>query len=270
MEKAPVETVVKKAVHLSFGPAQIVQDIFQMDRTRSLYLLSLVAIQIGSFFLFFSSGKVILKPDTSVIGIVGLFAGVTGILSVVVCADGKITNYFWAILNNVSYIYVAFANHLYGEVYLNMYFFILEFIGIYEWTSKNLNTKAEQQDLVQVKELSGIGWGILTLAVLIGWLTLGLFLKQVPLLSTTLDPHPWIDAISVVVQVFAQLLMVLRYGASQWLLWIVGNVVELLLWTINFNPIIMALWFAYLINSFYGYYIWTGKLQKESLYNQTT
>lgn len=269
MEKVPVETVVKRAVRLSFGPKQIVKDVFQMSRGRSLYLLLLVAIQIGSFFLFFSNGNVTLKPDTSVIGMVGLFAGITGIISVVVCADGKITNYFWAILNNVSYIYVSFANYLYGEVYLNMYFFILEFIGIYEWTSKNLKTKAKQQDLVQVKELSGIGWVILAFAVLVGWLALGLFLKRVPFLSTTLDPHPWIDAISVVVQVFAQLLMVLRYGASQWLLWIVGNVAELLLWTINFNPIIMALWFAYLVNSLYGYYMWTGKLQKESLPDQT-
>jgi len=57
--------------------------------------------------------------------------------------------------------------------------------------------------------------------------------------------------------------MVLRYGSSQWLLWIIGNVAELVLWTINFNPIIIALWLAYLINALYGYYVWTYKLQKE-------
>lgn len=252
-------TILQKAVRWTFSPKQIFNDVFRMSRSRSLYLLMLIAIQFGSFFLFFSHGRFSLQPDTTLIGFIGLFAGVTGIVSVVVCADGRITQYFWAILNNASYIYVSFANHLYGEVYLNLYFFILEFVGIYEWTARNVATN-DESDVVQVKELSRWGWVGLTILVLLGWLALGWFLTRVPLLSSTLDPHPWLDALSVVVQVFAQLLMVLRYGASQWLLWILGNVAEVTLWTINFNPIIIALWFAYLINSVYGYYMWTSKL----------
>ncbi len=262
--QVPRSNILKQGFSVAFNPQQIFNDVFRMSSGRTLYLLLLIVIQASTFFIFFSHGQFSLQPDTSIIGLIGLFAGITGIISVVVCADGRITQYFWAILNNVSYIYVSFANHLYGEVYLNLYFFVLEFIGIYQWTARNVRTKAKQADVVQVKELSRWGWVGLSISVLIGWLILGYFLKRVPLLSSTLDPHPWLDAISVVVQVFAQLLMVLRYGASQWALWIIGNVAELVLWTINFNPIIMGLWFAYLINSLYGYYMWTAKLQGDA------
>jgi nicotinamide mononucleotide transporter len=263
METISNRHILHKAAALAFSPTQIFKAIFQMSRQRTLYLFLLIAIQVGSFFLYFSNGNFTIKPDISAVGLFGLFAGITGILSVVICADGNVTNYFWGILNNITYIYVSFDSHLYGEVYLNLYFFVLQFIGIYEWTAKNLRTDTTKDDVVQVKELSKTGWLILTITVLVGWGLLGMFLQRVPFLSATLDPHPWIDAISVVVQVFAQLLMVLRYGSSQWLLWIVGNVAELILWTINFNPIIIALWLAYLINSLYGYYMWTAKLQKE-------
>ncbi|MCD5424690.1 nicotinamide riboside transporter PnuC [Limosilactobacillus fermentum] len=255
--------IVSRAIGLAFSPKQIYRAIFKMGRGRTFYLFLLLLLQVVSFFLYFANGTFSLKPDTSVTGIIGLLAGITGIISVVICADGEITNYFWGILNNIAYIYVSFANHLYGEVYLNLYFFILAFIGIYEWTAKNIQTDSDRKDVVQVKELTKWGWVALVVLVLIGWFALGSFLKQVPFLSSTLDPHPWIDSISVVVQVFAQLLMVLRYGSSQWLLWIIADVAELVLWTINFNPIIIALWLAYLINALYGYYVWTYKLQKE-------
>ncbi|MDF7638608.1 nicotinamide riboside transporter PnuC [Lactobacillus sp. ESL0791] len=265
MEKVSRAQIMGKGLAKVFNPVELFGAIFKMGWKRVCYLGLLLAIQIGSFFLMFDHGSVSLHPDTSAIGWIGLVAGITSILSVVIVANGDVTNYFWGILNNISYIYVSMVSHLYGEVYLNLYFFILQFIGIYQWTAQSLRANKEKDDdeIVTVKELHFKGWLLLTVLVALGWVVFGIFLKHVPFMSSVLDPHPWIDSLSVVVQVFAQALMVMRYGASQWLLWIIANCTELLLWTLNFNPIMLALWIANLINSLYGYYTWTKKLPKE-------
>lgn len=100
--------------------------------------------------------------------------------------------------------------------------------------------------------------------VLVGCLLLGFFLLHVPLLTPTLDPHPWIDTLSTVVQVLAQFLLISRYGSSQFLLWVIGNTLEIILWTFSFNPIMIMLFVACNINSFFGWYVWyqKSKVQK--------
>jgi nicotinamide mononucleotide transporter len=69
--------------------------------------------------------------------IIGVIASLTGVWCVILIAKGKISNYYFGILNVITYAYVAFHQQYYGEVMLNLIYFLpMQFVGIYLWTKK--------------------------------------------------------------------------------------------------------------------------------------
>jgi hypothetical protein len=53
-------------------------------------------------------------------------------LCVVLVAKGKIANYYFGIVQTLTYAYIAYGYGLYGEVMLNaLFYFPVQFIGIY-------------------------------------------------------------------------------------------------------------------------------------------
>lgn len=105
----------------------------------------------------------------------------------------------------------------------------------------------------------------MAVVLVVSWLLLAAFLSRVPFITATIDPHPYMDSMSTVLQVGAMVLMAFRFGASQWVLWNISHVAELVLWTLNFNPIMLALWLAFSINSVYGFYVWTFQLREQKV-----
>ncbi|GLB47542.1 hypothetical protein WR164_15210 [Philodulcilactobacillus myokoensis] len=256
--------VFSRGMKLTFSPKEIFSEIFRMKKSRSIYLWVLQLVEVASFLIVFANGKFQFAPDFSLIPVLSLIAGITEIFSVVADADGLISNYFWGIINNIAYIWVSYDSHLYGEVYLNLLFLVTQFIGIYLWYSKNEMAGAKNVNTVQVKQMSGTGWIFLLIFTVIAWLLMAMFLMHVPFLSATLDPHPWLDALSTVTNVVAQFLLITRYGTPQFIMWIIGNGIETILWVVNFNPIVAMFWLLCTINAFYGWYVWEKKLSHQS------
>lgn len=46
---------------------------------------------------------------------IALLSGLAGIISVVLCAKGKIENYAFGLFQAVTYAYICFQSHIYGE-----------------------------------------------------------------------------------------------------------------------------------------------------------
>ena len=51
---------------------------------------------------------------------IGTLSAVTGVISVVLCAKGRVSNYVFGMVYVTAYAYVAFQNKLYGEVMMNL------------------------------------------------------------------------------------------------------------------------------------------------------
>ena len=75
---------------------------------------------------------------------------------------------------------------------------------------------------------------------------------------------PIVDASTEVLQVLAQIFMILAY-AEQWILWILTNVITIAMWiivmiadpaSVSWSAPTLIMWIAYLINAGYGYYNW--------------
>ena len=68
--------------------------------------------------------------------LIGLISSISGMLCVVLVAKGKISNYYFGIIQTATYAYISYTYGLYGEVMLNGLFYLpVQFIGIYLWSS---------------------------------------------------------------------------------------------------------------------------------------
>ncbi|OKP93110.1 nicotinamide mononucleotide transporter [Paenibacillus sp. P3E] len=189
----------------------------------------------------------------------GFTVFITGVLCVVLTAKGKLMSYVFGMYNTFGYAYLAYVNGLFGEVTLNLMFFVpMNVAGFYMWKKNFQSGKLSMRQM----ELKGM---FLALAVcIVGSLLLGFSLSFI-----SGQNSPYIDAITTVLSIVATILMVRRFK-EQWLVYIVLNMFTVLLWVIRTlegsgeGLLMIVMWSAYLINAAYGYYNW-NKGAKEAL-----
>ena len=79
--------------------------------------------------------------------------------------------------------------------------------------------------------------------------------------------QPYLDALTLVLAIFAQMLMVYRFR-EQWLLWGILNIASIYQWFTIGDMSLVALYVALLINTVYGYVTWSklvAKLEDETV-----
>ncbi|MGL5014783.1 MAG: nicotinamide riboside transporter PnuC [Bacteroidales bacterium] len=190
-----------------------------------------------------------------------LFTSMSGILCVLLAAKGNILNFVVGAFNATLYTIIAAKSSFWGEVMLNMGFYLpMQFVGFYFW-SKHLNKQHESEGLVKSKFLTMQQRLILIFASVVVIIAYGYLLGMIK------GSAPTLDSASSVLSVIAMLLAIRAY-VEQWVLWIVVNMLTVVLWITSYNNggdhsfIMIAMWGAYFINSIYGYYNWV-RLTKE-------
>lgn len=193
----------------------------------------------------------------------GVIASLTGIWCVVLAAKGRISNYFFGIANTLFYAYVAYTWSYYGEVMLNLIYFLpMQFYGLWFW-KKSENVSEANPDQVNIKFLSNRGrllWSGISVIAVIGY---GFVLRRMG------GKLPFIDSASTVLSVIAMILMA-RIYMEQWILWIIIDVLSVGMWFVvvfrdGGNDVgVLLMWTAFLINAVYGLINWIKryKLQK--------
>ncbi|NMO94272.1 nicotinamide riboside transporter PnuC [Paenibacillus lemnae] len=209
-----------------------------------LVLFTLIAVSIT-----------IVSKDT----LFGFSVFITGVLCVVLTAKGKLMSYVFGMYNTFGYAYLSYTNGLFGEVMLNLLFFVpMNVVGFLMWRNHFQSGK------LVMRQMDVKGIPIVGAVCIAGFLLLGYGLSLIPGQNS-----PYIDAVTTVLSVVATILMVRRFK-EQWLLYIVLNIFTVLLWVIRTldgsddGVIMIVMWSAYLMNAVYGYYNW-NKGAKEAL-----
>ena len=188
----------------------------------------------------------------------GIISAATGVICVILTADGKRSSYVWGLVNCATYAYIAYTNGLYGETMLNTIYYIpMQFIGFYTW-SKHMNN---DENTVQVNKVSKF-----EMLVYIGGMIVGVFGYAV-FLNKLGDPLPLIDSTTTILSIFAAIFQVRRL-AEQWILWIIIDVISVVMWGITMyngseNVGTLIMWVVYLINAIYGWVAWKKHQTKE-------
>ncbi len=193
--------------------------------------------------------------------IVGIICTIAGVLCVVLVSKGNIWNYFWGVINVALYAYIAYNAGYGGDFVLNAFYYLpMNFVGLYYWRKNYGN---ENEEVVDVQKMTVLNIVLTVVLLFIATYLIGRFMPFInSLLGMESNPSPFVDAFTSAGSVIAMYLMVRRY-ASQWLMWIIINVLSIYMWTfvmVDYTMTIM--WSAYLLNAIYGYYNWK-KLEGE-------
>ena len=182
---------------------------------------------------------------------VSLWAALTGVWCVILTGKGKRSSFLFGTVNVVFYAMISFQARYYGEVMLNiLYYLPMDFVGWFAW-KKHMNEETGEVVKRRLPRNRRVWvYGLTAAAILL----YGLVLKA---LGGNL---PYVDSMSTVVSVTAQILSVKRL-TEQWVLWIVVDVVTVVMWGINFaqggeTVATLAMWSVYLINAVIMYIRW--------------
>ena len=208
---------------------------------EKLFMLSMLLVQIVVFCI---------APDTPL----GIISGIAGVISVVLCAKGKISFYFIGFVQTISYLFLAWQNCFYGEVIENLFYLVTMIWGIFVWKKNTVENEDGTED-VAAKVFTAKQWILSIIATIIGTIGMGYVLNMIGSAQASTD------AATNVLAIIAQILMVRRYK-EQWLWWLVIDVLCIKMWFVAGNWSMVAMYIAWTANCIYGWYNWE-KLNKQ-------
>ena len=243
----------------------IINDFKGFTKYEKTFFTLFILAQIIIFFLPLFIGE---EKSIGVDGWLNLIAAISGVLCVFMAAKGRLSTFFYGLIQVSTYGYLSFKAHFMGEVGMQVIFGVFQFIGLYVWLKNRHLDQSEKTEEVDSRGLTMKQWGIVIVVTIVVYAALVFLLSQ--LSGAFYSEQPWIDGASTSLSLVAQTLMTLRFS-EQWFFWIVVNIITIVLWVtnlvqsiqmeaVNFGSVAMiVMWVAFLINSIYGYIQWKQK-----------
>lgn len=221
-----------------------------------LFLAVGLALQVLANVLGFVNGT----PDS-----VGLIiSGLTGVVSVILCSQGKISFYLFGFVQLFTYVFCfSIPNSLHGETIENGMYFITMIVGIFIWLKNYRRDFTNDSIEIKSKKLSVLQHIIVAGIFVVGTIVYWIVLKNVPIFGT-MDSDPFVDSITSVPAYIAQILMILGFR-EQWIYWFILDVGSVVLAIRAGSWVMTAQFVFWTINCIYGYLKWT-KSTKNDMY----
>lgn len=207
------------------------------------FLIGMIALQLIVFAL---------MPDS----IIGFVSGLSGVISVVLCAKGKISFYYIGFIQTISYLYLAWEAKFYGEVIENVFYLVTMVWGIFVWKA-NMKKNTDGTTQVKTKGFTPIQWIFSIVGTAVATYLMGYWLNSIG------SAQPYTDAATNVFAIFAQILMVRRYK-EQWIWWLLIDLLCIKLWWVAGNWSLVAMYVGWTVNCLYGWWNW-NKLEQKTI-----
>ena len=182
---------------------------------------------------------------------IGMTAAVTGMMYTVLAGKGKPSCFLFGLVNTPLYAWIAFNAGYYGDLSLNIYYFIMMFLGLAAWLRHR--SSVAETGIVRTR-LSNKGRLQLFAMCIIGILVLWGILYLIN------GNRPFCDAVTNILSIAAMLLTV-RRAIEEWILWIVVNAVEVFMWWKAWcagegSISVLLMWLLFLANGIYLLSLW--------------
>lgn len=204
-------------------------------------------------------------------------SAIMGVFCVVLGAKGSMANWIFGIIECFLYTYISISGHIYGDAMQRIFYTLpMQFIGWYLWSKRERKDESTQINTRYMSWLTRLEYLSVTVVMV---LLLGYFLKFAgPHLTDffsymhfkvqanySSELQLWLDATTTVLAIVTTFISVKAY-VEQWYLWLFINVFSILIWIqsdTDFSFMVVAKYSVYLVNSFYGIYMW-NKLSKKN------
>jgi len=140
-------------------------------------------------------------------------AAALGVLNVAMLVRRSIWNYLFGALSVGLYGYVFYTSRLYSDAILQIYFFLMQFYGVWNWLHGRNTDGLARIETMNGRERAGFAAVTLVVAAAIGWA----FSRY------TNASAPFMDATLAATSVTAQYLLSVR-KLENWILWIAADV----------------------------------------------
>ena len=210
------------------------------------------------------SGYINGTPDS-----VGLIiSGLTGVVSVILCSQGKISFYLFGYIQLFTYVFCfSIPNRLHGETIENGMYFITMIIGMVIWARNYRRDSSNESIEIKSKKLSVAKNIIVAVVFVVGTIGYWIFLQNVPMFGV-LDSDPFFDSITSVPAYIAQILMILGYR-EQWIYWFILDVFSIVLAIRAGSWVMTAQFVFWTLNCVYGYWKWTKSTMNQAYVSST-
>ena len=184
-----------------------------------------------------------------------LVAAVTGMMYTMLAGRGKIACYAFGLVNAPIYAYLAYRWSYYGDMALNLYYFVMMFPGIVCW--RRNRARSGEDDIVRTR-LSDVERWVWFASMAVAALCLWWLLRAIG------GSRPLCDALTNVLSVAAMILTVKRC-IEQWVMWIAVDAIELVMWwhTGETSMAILAMWTLFLADGIYLFGLWVAEMRKD-------
>ena len=191
----------------------------------------------------------------------GFIAAFTGFINVILVAEGRKSNYFFGVISTSIYLVLSIQKAFYGEVLTNVYFVIMQPIGLYVWLMADRKRQEETHQVedsptnVKARRMGLVDWIIAIAQAIIIWLTMGLIYQLIG------SNRSFRDSVTDGTNVVGQKLMTELY-VEQWVFWIATNLFSIYLWWAENQSIdIVVMYLLFTVNSIVGMYRWIQQAQ---------
>lgn len=201
--------------------------------------------------LIISTGTIAIVSPFFKDSFIGIIGAICGIAASVLTGKGKISAYVVGGIGRILYALIAWKAHFYGEVMLNLLYFVpMEFYGIYVW-NKNMDSQTHE---VNKRSMSGSLFILFAVIIAAGTTGYGFFLKHIG------GKLPFVDSFTNVVSIIAMIVTIKRYW-QQWILWLVVNGVSIVMWIFSWRTgtgsfAVLMMWCIYFANSLIMMFRW--------------
>ena len=187
--------------------------------------------------------------------LIAIIYAICGMLYTIIAGKGKISCYIFGLISSLLYSYLSLKNSLYGNLCLNLLYYIpMQILGIFQWKKHLKKTTNEiYKTKLNPKEL-----------IILFAAALPISIVGIILLFCLHDSHPIIDGLMTVLSIIAMYLTVKR-AIEQWIVWIIVNGLSVIMW-LNialqgekvYSTIVV--WIIYFLLGIYFYFQWKKEL----------
>lgn len=184
-----------------------------------------------------------------------LVSGLLGITSVILCSQGNILTFFFGFGQIITYTYLCVLERFYAGIAMNAFYFVSQIYGIYAWRKLLRHDDGNKAQVITPRNIPLPRFAMIVIvmaavAAVSGWL----------LSRYTDDTQPYMDALTTVISVVAQVMLVIAIR-QQWWLWLVVDVLFVVMWIIAGNGCMVAQYAFWCANCIYGLLRWRRLIQ---------
>ena len=186
---------------------------------------------------------------------VAVCSAIFGILYTTIAGKGKISCYFFGLSGSGCYIWLSFANALWGNMLLYLCYYVpMQILGIFKWKE---HLQSDTKEIIKIE----LPWQKRLKYIIIS--IFGCFITGL-ILTYFNDKSPVIDGITSFLSILGMYFTVKRC-IEQWLVWMVVNGLSFVMW-LNivlhgakaYSTVIM--WGVYFVLAIYFYNVWKKEI----------